>query len=236
MSSQHPFHYQELASIRVRGLRTIHSITKSQHHLGLGDFTAPILFTRASIHQGSGTSQPPFHYSTKFGNQYRLLNSYVVYELTAPIPLPRASIHQVKGLHSTHPIYQSQHPLGLGDFTASIPSLNKICNQGRLSNSWFVYEFTSSIPLPRASVQQGQGTSQHPSHYSTKFGDRSRLLNSYIVFELTASIPLPRASIYYCQGNSLHPFHYQELASIRVRGLHSIHSTTQQNLVTKPDC
>ena len=35
--------------------------------------------------------------------------------------------------------------------------------------------------------------------------------------------------------NSLHPFHFQELASIRVRGLHITHPSTQQNWVTKVD-
>ena len=42
--------------------------------------------------------------------------------------------------------------LMLGDFTASIPLLNKIGNQSRWLNSDIVYEFTASIPLPRASI------------------------------------------------------------------------------------
>ena len=48
--SQHPFHYQELASISVRRIHIIHSITKSWHPLVLEGFTAPMVLTRASIH------------------------------------------------------------------------------------------------------------------------------------------------------------------------------------------
>ena len=47
--SQHPFHYQELSSISVREIHIIHSITKSWHLLVLGELTAPMLLTRASI-------------------------------------------------------------------------------------------------------------------------------------------------------------------------------------------
>ena len=76
MSSQHPFHYHELASMKVRRTHSIHSITKSQHPLGLGEFTAS------------------FPLLNKIGNQGRLLHSYLVYELAASIPLPKASIHE----------------------------------------------------------------------------------------------------------------------------------------------
>ena len=75
MNSQHPFHYQELASINVRGIDSIHSITKSQRPLGLEDFTASIPLLN------------------KIDNQSRLLNSDLDYEFTASTPLPRASTH-----------------------------------------------------------------------------------------------------------------------------------------------
>ena len=60
MNSQHPFHYQELASMKVRRIHSIHSITKRQHPLGLGEFTASIPLLN------------------KIGNQSRMLNSYLV--------------------------------------------------------------------------------------------------------------------------------------------------------------
>ena len=44
-------------------------------------------------------------------------------------------------------------PLVFGEFTASIPLLNKIGNQSRLLNSDLVYELTACITLPRASNQ-----------------------------------------------------------------------------------
>ena len=49
------------------------------------------------------------------------------------------------------PLY-SLPPMRSGDFTTSIPLLNKIGNQSRLLNSYIVYELTASIPLPRASI------------------------------------------------------------------------------------
>ena len=132
MSSEHPFLYEELASIRVSGFHSTHPITQ-QNMVNNADYETLVFMS----------SQHPFHYQ----------------EL--------ASI-RVRGLHSTHPIQQSQHPLGLGDFTTSIPLLNKIGNQSRLLNSYLVYELTASIPLPRDSIHQCQGNSQHPFRYSTK--------------------------------------------------------------------
>ena len=42
-------------------------------------------------------------------------------------------------------LIHNNHPLGLGDFTASIPLLNKIGNQSRLLNSHLVYELVTSV-------------------------------------------------------------------------------------------
>ena len=213
----------------VRGTHSTHVIDQSQHPIGLGGFTASIPLLN------------------KIGNQSILLISYLVYEFTASIPLPRAIIHQcqgtahhpfhyqelasfsARGTHSAHVIDQSQHPIGLGDFTASIPLLNKIGNQRRLSNSYIVYELTSCIPLPRTIIHEcmqvilrhpfqyqepapirGMGASQHPSHYSAK-------LLTKVDCEILIMFM-----------NSQHPFHYQELAHIHVKGIHSIHPITQQ--------
>ena len=49
MSSQHPFHYQELSSINVGGIHSTHLIDQSQHPLGLGDFTAYIPLLKKNV-------------------------------------------------------------------------------------------------------------------------------------------------------------------------------------------
>ena len=173
MSSQHPFHYQELASIRVRGLHGIHPTT--QQNL--------VTKTRASILRVRGIHS--IHPNTQQkGNQCRLLNSCIAQEFTSSIPLPTDSIHQGQGT-SQHPSHnstkcdtqnKSQHTLGLGDFTASIPLLhpsglkdltasipllNKIWQPiYELASLWSV-DFTASIPL------------------LSRIGNQVRLLNSF---------------------------------------------------------
>ena len=72
------------------------------------------------------------HYTTELGNRCRLLTCYTISKSQHPFHYQELASINVGGTHSTHVIDQSLHPLGLGDFTASIPLLNKIGNHNRL--------------------------------------------------------------------------------------------------------